>query len=134
TEHWRLGRKQVLGNFTPTDAAMNLDEITAPVDFDTQGATAFQLTINLAFQLLDLDEGVLALPKGLEGLTEDQVHIAPTAPGIIPGRISDWFVPDRPGAIHFRSKPRPGRFFCAIGSPADCVAERSRLPRRAGVL
>ncbi|MCY1457190.1 hypothetical protein D9M71_744580 [compost metagenome] len=53
---------------------MDLDEVATPVDFGTQGAAAFQFAIDLALQALDLDEGVLAGPEGLEGFVQLQLH------------------------------------------------------------
>ncbi|MCY1186957.1 hypothetical protein D9M73_278790 [compost metagenome] len=73
-KHWQLGGGQVLDDFAPTDAAVDLDEVAAPVDFGTQGAAAFQFAIDLALQALDLDEGVLAGPEGFEGFVQLELH------------------------------------------------------------
>src|SRR5690606_41916777 len=67
---------QVLGDLTPADAAVNLDEVAATVDLGTQGATAFQLAVDLPFQVLDFDEGVLVAPEGFKGFSENQLHAA----------------------------------------------------------
>ena len=73
TEYRRLGGDQVLGDLAPADAAVDLDEVAAPVDFGTQGAAAFQLAVDLALQLLDFDEGILGVPKRFEGFSENQL-------------------------------------------------------------
>ena len=76
-KHRRLGREQVLGNLSPADAAMNLDEVTAPGNLGTQRAATFQFPVDLALQTLDLFEGVLALPQAFEWLGQHQAHGAP---------------------------------------------------------
>ncbi|MNZ78205.1 hypothetical protein D3C78_967700 [compost metagenome] len=73
-EHRQLGAEQVLDDFAPADAAVDLDEVAAPGHFGAQGAAAFQLAVDLPFEALDLGEGVTAGPQALERLGEDQLH------------------------------------------------------------
>ena len=79
TEYRSLDGEQILDYLAPADTAVNLDEVAAPLDLGAQRAAAFQFAVDLAFEALDLREGILAPPQGLEGFGEDQLHGAPSA-------------------------------------------------------
>jgi len=68
TKDGRLCRKQILGDFRPTDATVDLDEVTLPVDFGTQRASPLQLAVHLPVETLDFDERVRAVPEAFERL------------------------------------------------------------------
>ncbi len=59
-----LAREQVLDDLAPADAAVDLDEVAAPVDLGAQGAAPFQLAVDLALQGLHVGEGILVRPIG----------------------------------------------------------------------
>src|SRR5690606_11677492 len=73
-EHRRLGTEKVLDDLAPANTAVNLDEVTTPVDFGAQGTAAFQLSVDLTLQRLDGLEGVATGPQALERLGENQLH------------------------------------------------------------
>src|SRR3990167_7089970 len=73
-EHRQLGAEQVLGDLAPADAAVDLDEETAPGHFCAQSAATFQLAVDLALQGLDRDKGILAGPQAFKGFSHYQLH------------------------------------------------------------
>ncbi|RMU65409.1 hypothetical protein ALP29_200181 [Pseudomonas syringae pv. avii] len=73
-QHRQFCGCQVLGNFAPADAAVDLDEVATPVNFGAQRATTFQLAVDLTAQALDLGECIAPGPQALERFSKEQLH------------------------------------------------------------
>src|SRR5690606_13378488 len=73
-QHRQFGSNQILGDFAPADAAMDLDEIPAPLNFGAQGAPTFEFAIHLTVQTLDFGERIASGPKRLEWFSKEQLH------------------------------------------------------------
>src|SRR5690606_29419199 len=73
-DHGGFQGADVLKYLAPANATMNLDEIATPLDFSAQGATTFQLAVDLALQLFHFGKGIFALPKRFERFAEKQFH------------------------------------------------------------
>jgi hypothetical protein len=69
-EHGQAQRGEVLGDFGPADAAMDLHEVAAPGDLGAQRASPFQLAVDLAVERLDGNERVSAGPQRAERFVE----------------------------------------------------------------
>ncbi|MCY1435629.1 hypothetical protein D9M71_517310 [compost metagenome] len=73
-EHGRPGGQQVLGDFAPADATVDLDEVAASLDFGTQGPPPLQFAVDLSLQRLHFGESVATGPEALEGLFQHKLH------------------------------------------------------------
>ncbi len=79
TEHRRAQANEVLDDFRPAYAAMDLDEVTTSVDLGSQRATCFKFSKHFAAQCLDRLERVAPGPQPVEGRSKPDllVHAAP---------------------------------------------------------
>ena len=65
-KHWRPQADEIFNDLRPADATVNLDEITAPGNLDTQRAPRLEFAKNLALQRLDRSVRVTPGPQGIE--------------------------------------------------------------------
>src|SRR5690606_15406876 len=74
TQYRQLGAEQVLEDLAPADATVDLDEEPLARHLGTQGATPFQLAVDLALQRLHGIEGITPGPQALERFGQYQLH------------------------------------------------------------
>jgi hypothetical protein len=68
----RRSESEVLDDFGPADAAMDLHEVATPGDLGAQRASPFQLAVDLAVERLDGNERVSARPTASGTVRREQ--------------------------------------------------------------